>query len=130
MQRMFAMLIFVAILSIMSTQAMAETILMSPPLPPGDNGFTCGCLNLTKDYINVQIQLVSSAGVNGLSRNIAYGFVDSYTLNTATTRSCRVMRVDRKTVRTKHLRCTLSAIDINGNPTAVVPVDIKYNIQW
>ena len=52
-----------------------------------------------------------------------------FTLDVSTTRFCKIIRVDRKTIKTKNLVCTFSAIDMNGNPTVLVHVDNKYKQQ-
>ncbi len=61
-----------------------------------------------------------------MTRNIAPGSMGEFTLNVSTTRFCKIIRVDRKIVKTKNLVCMFSAIDISGNPTVAVPVDRKY----
>ncbi len=119
--------IVAAILFIMSTPAMAETVLVSSPLPPGEGGHNCACTNLTKNTIEVEFNLVYTTGYTYLDRTIQSGNADSFAItSTAYTRLCRIIRGDGKTVKEKDLACTLSAIDANGNPTAVVPVNLKF----
>ncbi len=118
-----------AIFSIMSAPAMAETVLVSPPLPPGENGYTCAYTNLTNNWLEIYIQLLSTGGGSNMTRNIAPGSMGEFTLDVSTTRFCKIIRVDRKTIKTKNLVCTFSAIDMNGNPTVLVHVDNKYKQQ-
>lgn len=101
--------------------------LVSAPLPGGDGGLVCACANLTKATIGVDIILQSNGGgsaCNGLSNPSGIPVeCESFQSNVT---MCKVRRDDGKAISKKHVLCTLSALDVNGNPTTVVPVDIKF----
>lgn len=110
--------------------AEAVTSLISQPLKSGAGGVVCSCVNLTKETIVANFLLLDS-GLGGFScgdQSIPpYGYLKSCPINggNAATRTCKVSLVNGMSVSTKMLSCTLSAVDAAGNPTAVVPVNLK-----
>ncbi len=120
--------VVLAVLFLAPTLVMAETILVSAPLKGGDNGVVCSCINLTKNPIDVDFIIIrGTTSYSGNVQTISPGTTRHFWPNLITDPSvCHVIRDDGKSVSAKHLKCTFSAVDANGNPTAVIPVDTKF----
>jgi hypothetical protein len=126
MKRTLVAATFATALCLVPGRAVAETGLVSAPLKGGAGGAVCACTNLTGKAIEVDFLLVRLSGGSGCAGELVYPdrptpceklFTEVVT--------CTVFRSDGKPLSTKQLPCTLSSIDANGSPTAVVPVDKK-----
>ena len=62
MKRMLALIIFMAILSMTSTNTRAESFLMSTAIPGGDGGVVCSCTNFTSNPIIVDFLIFHITG--------------------------------------------------------------------
>ncbi len=119
-----------AILSLTTIQATAETVLISGPILEGNGTVYCGCINISKNTIPLEITRYNSSGSAG-SANAptlepgrmlsSEGIPSGNSIN-----YCIVSRSDGKSISTKQVVCNLSARDSSGNATVVVPVDTKY----
>lgn len=131
--------VLVLLVLISTGQAIAETTLISAPLSVGDDGslnppgLRCACTNLMAKPIEIifTINAVDAANIgfatSSPARTIDPGSVKHYTLGgSVIAGNCNVRRVDGIKVLTKQLSCTLSAIDNNGSPIAVEPVNKKH----
>lgn len=106
--------------------AISETILISAPLKGGEGGVICSCTNMTKNNISIFFHI----DTYGASSSSSY--MDIFPKDTRfharpyqTPSTCRIIREDRKKVSARKLKCNITSVDINENPMAVLPVDIK-----
>jgi hypothetical protein len=126
MNRILVTATFLTALCVGPGGAAAATDLASAPLPGGEGGLVCACTNLTDKTIVVDFTLQVPAGsTNCWGESIAPGRPGSCETALTSIRICRVSRDDGKSASAKQLACSWSAVDANGNPTAVVPVDKK-----
>lgn len=126
MKRTVVAATFATALCLVPGRAVAGTLLMSAPLKGGAGGAVCACTNLTSQSIEVDFALVGQSGGTPCTNQTIFPG-EPTPCQTATTAVvvCRVSRIDGKSASTKHLACSLSSIDANGNSTAVVPVNEK-----
>jgi hypothetical protein len=126
MKRTLAVASFAAALCLAPVKAGAVTGLLSAPLKGGAGGAVCACANLTDKTIEVDFLLVRLSGGLACLGELVYPDRPTPCEKPFTeVVMCTVFRSDGKSLSTKQLTCTLSSIDANGNPTAVVPVDNK-----
>lgn len=106
----------------------AETMLVSPPLPPGPGGLVCACTNVGSEGVLLRIGL-RRLQITSLCtpRYIAPGSAGECSLGVGSPSACVVRRSDGKSVSSRKLHCTLSSLGADGTATAVLPVDLKYN---
>ncbi len=111
-------------------QAHAETSLISAPLAGGAGGLMCACTNLRAKPIEVTIKInLTDVVVPSANVVIQPGSAKKFNLRgTPQTGNCHIFRQDRSPVLSKHVSCTLSAMDGNDHPIAVIPVNRKFKI--
>ena len=78
--------------------------------------------------IPVDIEALMTSRDPSLNLSIQPAFSKLCAFNDELVRNCRVRRTDGKNASTKHLACSLSALDAAGATTAVVPVDKKLKL--
>ncbi len=127
-KKVLILFILLVVLCMASGQAIAETVLISSPLDGGDSGLICACTNLTKNVITVDIQFLRWDGTAGspFELSINPGFPRAVWTTSSSLSVCKVSRTDGKSLSSKHVACNLMASDVNNDPVAVVPVDIKF----
>ena len=126
MKKHAAVVMITAILFLAPTFATGETILVSAPLMPGENGLSCACINLSKNMIEVRFTVGPVTCITG--GEIASGAVGYCTSDLVGNNPsiCKINRPDGTSVSARQIKCTLSAIDALGNPMVVIPVDTKF----
>jgi hypothetical protein len=116
-----------AVILVLAGPAGAATGLTSAPMivPPG--GVACTCLNLTAETIDVALSigngvpLFSSLGPGDDSGTVGH-FPGAGTHQTT---FCKVFRQGGGKLSAKQIACSISSVDADGNPTAVLPLDRK-----
>jgi hypothetical protein len=122
-----AIAILAAVMPVLADRAEAATGLASVPMVMPSGGVACSCVNVTAETIDVVLR-IGDSGIPHLTSLSPGGMANVGQFpegGTLPMTYCKVFRQGGGKLSAKHLACSLSSVDGDGNPTVVVPLDRK-----
>ncbi len=119
-------------MSIMTSGAFAEQILISASIAGGDLDLVCACTNLTKKNLPLQVTLTDRNNAQwgclpapGIDPGKALVCTAQGSVTPALGGNCTVSRTDAIKITNQHVACTFTSLDSTGRSISV-PVDRKF----
>lgn len=126
------LVVVLGIMAFVPNQALAakQYYLASSPLTTGSDGeHNCSCVNLSDKTIRLNI-IIEGQSAEGMEQSSFSdtdpGKTKTFSTGEFSAASCKVEQVSYKPLNKKKVVCSFSAVDVNGSPQFVLPVDKKF----